>query len=311
MGHPTPGKRYPQHKGFTLYLVEEFDEPIDLDKDPIWTWGDGAMSQVRFVKENIKFEDGKMKIIVNHNNGHQQSCSHSFAEHIKHTPLLSGEMRTKHNQFRYGRYEMSHKAPMVQHGNAHVNGNYISTMFTYRDLNEHHWREIDWEITADSAHSITTNMLQADNTIKWRADIQKSTHETYNWVNTRTQFNEYAFEWLPDRVTWYINNRKVREQRGKIPELSTKIMMNLWVFEAPIYAFGGHQGANNHYPLQSEYDWFRFYKWDGEKHYPCKDFGDSCLTSEDKYLSGNNPCDGIPMIGHHHGQCIASKSVCR
>ena len=54
-------------------------------------------------------------------------------------------------------------------------------------------------------------------------------------------------------------------------------------------------------------DWFRFYKWDGESTYPCPGSG-SCLTSDDRYLDGNNPCDGQPMVGTWKGKgaCTAS-----
>ena len=36
-GHPDPSKSYPSYPGFTLALVEEFESPLDLDNDPIWT----------------------------------------------------------------------------------------------------------------------------------------------------------------------------------------------------------------------------------------------------------------------------------
>ncbi len=59
--------------------------------------------------------------------------------------------------------------------------------------------------------------------------------------------------------------------------------------------------------LPSGQDWFRFYKWDGESTYPCIGSG-SCLTSDDRYLDGNNPCDGQPMVGTWKGKgaCTAS-----
>eukprot|EP00913_Durusdinium_trenchii_P010852 g10181.t1 len=65
---------------------------------------------------------------------------------------------------------------------------------------------------------------------------------------------------------------------------------------------------NNRYPMTSEYDWFRFYKWDDEPGgYPCIG-SDSCLTQDDRYLDGNNPCDGQPMQGTWKGKgaCTAS-----
>ena len=60
--------------------------------------------------------------------------------------------------------------------------------------------------------------------------------------------------------------------------------------------------ANNRYPMHNEYDWFRFYKWDGHKQYPCTGIGEGCLTADDKYLDGNNPCDGRPQIGTVNGK---------
>ena len=74
-GHPDPSKTYPSYPGFTLALVEEFDSPLDLDSDPIWTWSDGGLFEgdVRFVKQQIRFEDGKMKITATQNPGYSTS----------------------------------------------------------------------------------------------------------------------------------------------------------------------------------------------------------------------------------------------
>ena len=74
-GHPDPSKQYPSYPGFTLALVEEFDSPLDLDSDPIWTWSDGGLFEgdVRFVKQQIRFEDGKMKITATQNPGYSTS----------------------------------------------------------------------------------------------------------------------------------------------------------------------------------------------------------------------------------------------
>lgn len=44
---------------------------MDLDSDPVWTWSDGGLYEgaVRFVKEQISFSGGKMKITVKPNPG--------------------------------------------------------------------------------------------------------------------------------------------------------------------------------------------------------------------------------------------------
>jgi len=315
-GHPDPQKSYPTYHGFSLTLVEEFDSPLDLDSDAIWTWSDGGLSegQVRFVKEQIQFRDGKMTITAQPNPGlDAQSCSAAEVGKVDPKPLVSGEIRTRHNLFRYGRYEVRMKAPEVQPGDPSTNGNFVSTMFVYRDAKFNHWREIDIEVTGDSSHSVTTNMLSADHTDQWSTRIASAKGLRVNH-NARAGFNTYAFEWLPDSVAWFVNGVMVRKEHGghnpPIPDLSAKIMMNLWIF-GPLANFGGKAIRNNRYPMTAEYDWFRFYKWDGEKTYPCPGMSDSCLTSDDKYLSKNNPCDGQTQQGLVHGKTPCATSCQR
>lgn len=299
-GHPTPSKQYPQYPGFSLWLVEEFDEPLDLDVDPIWTWSDGGLSegQVRFVRDGIRFEDGRMLLEVREGTQatRPQSCSHAEKQYVAPKPLTSGELRTRYNLFRYGLYEVRMRAPSVQPSNTQINGNYVSTMFVFRDPKFIHWREIDIEVTGDSESSVTMNVLNADSAEAWSPNIQETTSLSGGGVNTRADFHTYAFEWLPDRITWYLDGQVIgRRQQGQglpIPDKSAKIMMNLWIF-GDLFSFGGAEGWNNRYPMQSEYDWFRFHAWDGDSRYPCMAMDESCLTQDDLYLSGNNPCDHI------------------
>lgn len=298
-GHPNSSFAYPQHKGFTLWLVEEFNKPMDLDTDPIWTWSDGGLveGQVRFVKENLVFKDGMMQIVVSryHSGVKMQPCSHAEVGHIDRKPLLSGEMRTKSNLFRYGRYEVRMKTPEIQPGNPNINGNYISTMFVFRDGKFKHWREIDFEVMGDDPHHVATNYLNGENVASWMPHIEKP-GQSYINGNTRSEFHTYAFEWLPDKISWFVDGHMIREARSEslpIPEMSTKIMMNLWIFGAG--ATGGAEIWNNQYPFQAEYDWVRFYKWNGDTVYPPACMSDTCLPAEDLYLSSNNPCDDIPF----------------
>merc|ERR1711879_418036 len=111
-------------------------------------------------------------------------------------------------------------------------------------------------------------MLSADNTCCWNPNIASGQSNEVG-VNVRTGFHTYAFEWLPDSVTWYIDGKVVRKRKvgmPPIPDLSAKIMMNLWIFNDGAY-FGGPKLSNNRYPMTSEYDWFRFYRWDGDEAY--------------------------------------------
>lgn len=69
-------------------------------------------------------------------------------------------------------------------------------------------------------------------------------------------YRSSGFEWLPNKVTWYIDGKVVRTHYGgrpPIPDKSAKIMMNLWIF-GPKANFGGKEIYNNRYPMTSEYD---------------------------------------------------------
>lgn len=285
------------------------------------TWSDGGLTEgvVRFVKEGIVFtEEGTMKLEVRDSKeytGHLESCSHAEVAPVAIKPLTSGELRTKLNMFRYGRYEVSMKAPSVQPGNTDINGNYIATMFVYRDAKFNNWREIDIEVTGNSVHSVTSNVLNADNTDAWRSEIARSFDGVYPEMNVRKDFNTYAFEWLPNEISWYFNGKKERTYKHNgvpIPDKATKIMMNLWIFGNN--GFGGPEKENNRYPFHAEYDWFRFYKWDQDDSYPCKAMDESCWGAGDNYLSSNNPCDGIAQIGEcvlpTCRKCTAPKTHC-
>lgn len=311
-GHPAADtSSYPEYDGYTLWLAEEFEEAIDLDTDPIWTWSDGGLGEgkVRFAKENISFADGKMMLTVTDDSA-EGSCSHAEVSNVFQKTHTSGEMRTRHNMFRYGRYEMRMKTPSPVADDPTVNGNYIATMFIFRTPKFQEWREIDIEVTGGGVNTVTTNLITGDNEFTWRPEIQEVDNYTFDGLNTRTEFHDYAFEWLPDRITWFLDGEVVSERKTgdglPIPELSAKVMMNLWVFDGG--GFGGPDGVNNTYPMHTEYEWFRFYKWNDDTEYPCMAMNETCLKETDKDLSSNNGCDGIPQSGEVKGNpaCMAS-----
>merc|ERR1719188_1196504 len=141
----------------------------------------------------------------------QQSCSHAESGVVPCRPLQSGELRTKHNMFRYGRYEVRMKVPLVQPGDSTIDGNYVATLFAYRDGKFRHWREIDIEVLGDL--SLFTNVLWAENTTIYRGEIARGDTQPGNQT-FRTEFHDYAFEWLPDRITWYLDGEEFRRFEG-------------------------------------------------------------------------------------------------
>ncbi len=295
LGHPGAGP-YPEYPGFTLTLVEEFDEPLDLVYDPIWTYGDGGLGegQVRYTRDAISFgTDGALKVMKITTSVSNVQASMSLAENqtIPLRPLKSGELRTKFNNWRYGRYEARFKVPHPT-GTPGGNGNLIQSFLVMRTPRTEDWREIDFEVTGDSPQSLTTNILFGNNKTMWEAGIQEAFEPPPpNGYDSRAAFHTYAIEWTPTGIKWSIDDLQVREKKASagglmIPEKSVKIIMNLWVF-ANTYEYGGPMGANNDYPLVAEYDWLRFYRWDTETTYPCSPTP-GCLPAVDTNLSGNN-----------------------
>ncbi|HVJ18198.1 MAG TPA: glycoside hydrolase family 16 protein [Polyangiaceae bacterium] len=303
-GHPDPTVDYPAYDGFTPYLIEEFNEPIDLNTDPFWTWGDGALYEglTRMTEDNITFSDGNMTLTVSEE---QQLGGYSFsaADMVATKPLAAGELRTLYNDFRYGRYEVHMKAPPS-------GSNYIFTMFAYRAPAYLLWREIDIEVQASPQNTFITNLITAaPGTRKWSGAIEDSTI-SYPYggggnaipagFDSKAEYHTYAFEWLPDSIKWYVDGVLIRTKQdgvGKnslpVPKESAKIVMNLWVFTGA--ALGGGDPANNVYPISGTYDWFRFYRWDGETNYPCNGTA-GCPSEADLELAKNNPKDGLPDI---------------
>jgi beta-glucanase (GH16 family) len=192
------------------------------------------------------------------------------------------------------------KAPSPNSGDPGINGNYIATLFAFRTPKFETWREIDIEVTGNATNAVTTNVINGDQRFEWMADFADANEAIVDGIDTRTEFHDFAFEWLPDSITWYVDGEMIRQyttdSKLPIPELSAKIMMNLWIFNNTA-AFGGPDLENNMYPMTSEYEWFRFYKWDQEDTYPCTAMNESCLSADDTNLSSNNPCDGISAAG--------------
>jgi beta-glucanase (GH16 family) len=218
--------------------------------------------------------------------------------------------------FRYGRYETRVKAPVVQPNNPTINGNYIASLFVYRQPACQQWREIDLEITGDSPGALGTNLIYSNNDCVFTPDKEQFKAFDLAGINFRTGFQTIGFEWLPGKVTYYyldamgveVTLRQLVSTR--VPDVPAKIMANLWMFD-DTFAFGGPAGQNDMLPFRSEYDFFRFYKWDGDDKYPCLSMDASCLSADDLDLAGNNGCDGIPNTGDiaSCGQCGTTRRV--
>jgi len=312
-GHPDPNTNYPTYAGFGAhpFLVEEFNNPIDLNRDPFWTWGDGALDdgKSRMVENNIKFENGNMVISLTADSV-PGTYSHSAADFTATSIASGAEFRTIYNDFRYGRYEVRMKSPPGMKTGGGFN-NFFHTMFVYRTPAFLGWREIDVETLASPQNNFISNIIMAPpGTRKW-APQWADAHTDFPvggygaqalpaGFNTASDYHTYAFEWLPEQIKWFVDGTLVRVKKDGVgannlatPKDSTKIIMNMWIFGNA--DLGGGDPTQNQYPIQGLYDWFRFYKADIDTTYPCLNTP-SCLPPADLTFAKNNPKDPLPDI---------------
>ncbi len=315
-GHPDPATTYPSFEGAGFgklpYLAEEFNAPIDLNRDPFWTWGDGALfdGQTHMVEKNISFSNGHMVLALT-NEPVAGGYSFSAADNVADKPISAAEFRSIYNEFRYGRYEVSMKSGAGTGPSGNLN--FLHTMFAYRAPAYLLWREIDIELTASPNYNFISNIIVAPaGTRVWKETIENSTR-TYPYegsggplptgFDTQAKFHTYAFEWLPTSVKWYVDNVLVREKldgQGKnnlaVPKESTKIIMNMWVFGNANLGGGDPKNNLTAFPIHGEYDYFRYYRWDQEKTYPFDANGARTApnTPADLQWAKNNPKDSLP-----------------
>ena len=325
IGHPDPTITYPTHAGYSLYLAEEFNQPLDLTNDPNWAWSDGGLDEgsVRFVESQITFAGGNMLITAINRPTGTNVTPISFAENRTNfapKAQLSGELRTKYNNYRYGWYEARYKPP------TDMTGNFISSLFVFRTPKLQDWREIDIELTpagngSPGPAAVGTNVYffgtpaMPNGTAPYNAAHSDGNEmvATPGITDNQADCHVYAFEWTPAAINWYVDGMMVRTKKATaavpIPEQSVKIFMNLWIFGTD-NAFGGNTPGNNVYPLTATYDYVRFYKLDDktmEPTYPCSPTP-TCVLPADILESKNNPNDGVPNNCIKTG--MASPTVC-
>ncbi len=232
VGHCDANATYPTYPGYTLNLVEDFPAPIDLDNDPILTWSDGSPvdGQTRFRKEQISFASGKMIITAQPPDGCAPQTGNaqcidggiSYAEPAPNMStgmvgkmgIWSGEVRTKYNNYRYGRYEAKYHAPANT-------GGFLSTLFVFRTPKWTIWNEIDNELEPSIPTSVAGNVVFGP---QGYTGYPNATAQNDAWSAMIATANYmiadehvYAFTWTPTEIDWYLdgNTTPIQTFKGK------------------------------------------------------------------------------------------------
>ena len=148
-----------------------------------------------------------------------------FLNPLNGQECLGGELRTI-DSYLYGRFEVNMKSA--------AGGGYVSSFFTYHD----HWGDSN-----PDEWSLLTNEIDIEMTGNQDASVQFTTHhpgDPNSWsygeiidvdFNPHIEFHDYAIEWTPYSIKWFVDNIEVYSQDQNIVDdliYPQKIMMNLW-----------------------------------------------------------------------------------
>ena len=151
------------------------------------------------------------------------------------------ELRTLES-FQYGRFETSLRS---------VEGDgFLCSFFSYNDeYPMTQWAEIDFEVLGRWPNNIDVNVIDEGGSHLRQHPVD---------FNTHMDFHDYAFEWTPEYVAWFIDGTEFyRQTEEHITDLQEpqKLMMNIWT---PAYADWVGTLDPRVLPRFAHYDWVSY-----------------------------------------------------
>ena len=157
------------------------------------------------------------------------------------------------SSYLYGRFEVRMKS-------ADGDG-IVSSFFTYNtnwesELGNLNWNEIDIEMTGnrDSSVQFTTHHPGDPNSWSYGEIIEVG-------FNPHENFHDYAIEWTPEHIKWFVDEEEVYSQGQSIVDdlnFSQKIMMNIW---PAIWDNWVGEWDSEDTPKHSYYDYIKYYSY--------------------------------------------------
>lgn len=232
----------PEH--FTLLWQDEFDQ-----LDPArWETGSHTFRENNavFAASMVQVESGVLSLNLD------TAPSSLGAER----PYLGAELRTLET-FTYGRFETRAKFA--------AGSGVVSSIFTFYDhwsdpALEENWNELDIEFLGAHKDQVHFNVLH------WAPGDNRKTYPVAHPVgfDASSDYHDYAIEWLPEVVHFYVDGQLRHSQTAAITEelhRPQKLMMNIWpVQNTPgLNEWAGvFDGA---VPTAAYYDWVRVYAY--------------------------------------------------
>lgn len=214
-------------------MTNSFFEPFDRIDLRKWYvsdgWVNGDHQGCTWLKDHVGLSKGILKLKL------------SDARN-KHRPYGCAEIRT-HARYGYGLYE----ARMRMAPGLGTN----SGMFTYIGPPVHKKHdEIDFEFLGKTRDKIQLNWFESGRgNHEFLAPIGRDATQT---------FNDYAFEWTPGEIRWFINGKLVhRAKADRLPEVPGQLFLTLWAGSDRINDWLGRFTYPGK-PIYAEVDWVAY-----------------------------------------------------
>ena len=122
----------------------------------------------------------------------------------------------------------------------------ISSFFTYTGRP---WDEIDIEFLGDDTTRVQFNY--------YTRGVGGHEYVYDLGFDASEAFHEYAFDWQPDSITWYVDGRAVYRATKNIPSTAGQIMVNIWNVADSGANWAGKFNPSS-LPVSAEYQWFGY-----------------------------------------------------
>lgn len=147
----------------------------------------------------------------------------------------------------YGRYEVRMKAAS---GPGVVTGFFTYTGPHYGTRHD----EIDIEFLGRNTHQMH---------VAWFVDGALKNKFIDLGFDAADQTADYAFEWYPDKIRWFAQNKLIFEHKaadGLVPQVPGRLFVNLWAADPSIASWAGHIRDSTR--TQADVEYVRFVPFD-------------------------------------------------
>jgi cellulose synthase/poly-beta-1,6-N-acetylglucosamine synthase-like glycosyltransferase/beta-glucanase (GH16 family) len=227
---PATATHYPPVALASERFLEEFEQVENRFGDVSHGWANGGFFNNGWRADHVRTKAGVMTLKLDAD-GCPAACSGK--------PFASGEYRSRHFTG-YGRVEARMKAARSV--------GVVTSVFTYTGPSDGNpWDEIDIEVLGRDTTMLQTNYI---------TDGQGG-HETTIQLgfDAAEDFHDYAFEWSPHAIHWYVDGKRVHSEhgvRGPLPSHPGRISANLWPGKEVRHWLGDFQLGRN--PIEAQYE---------------------------------------------------------